>query len=78
MKFLHFATSWVRYRWWKFLGYKSLVPERVSDARFWECVECPHANDGECLKCGCLVQAKVMLASEKCPIGRWSSIKIKN
>jgi hypothetical protein len=77
VKFFHFAQAWVRHRWWKFRGYKALVSDKIAAERFRECLECPHFQDGECLICGCLVQGKVMLASESCPRGWWMAVKIK-
>ena len=29
------------------------------------------AGTGRCRKCGCSTQAKLRMASEKCPIGKW-------
>jgi hypothetical protein len=29
------------------------------------------ANTGRCQKCGCSTQAKLRMASEKCPVGKW-------
>lgn len=78
MRFLHFAWSWARFQYWRFRGWKVTVPQKVADYRFAEgCQLCPHQQDGECLLCGCLCQAKVILASEKCPRGFWDSVKIR-
>lgn len=77
MRFMHFAWSWLRHWYWKRRGWKALVPAKVAEERFRECLGgCPHFQDGECLLCGCLAQAKVLLASEKCPRGWWMAVKI--
>jgi hypothetical protein len=41
------------------------------------CKSCPEwdesgfVNTGRCKKCGCSTQAKLRMATEKCPIGKW-------
>jgi hypothetical protein len=76
VKFAHFAWSWLRYKYWKLRGWKLTVPQKIADQRFSECEACEHFQDGECQLCGCLAQAKVILASEKCPRGFWMTVKI--
>ena len=79
MRFWHFFTSWVKYQYWRAMGWRLTVPRKIADQRFSEgCQLCPYNEDGMCLKCGCLIQAKVILASESCPRKFWSSVKISS
>ena len=36
---------------------------------FWD--ESGFVNTGRCAKCGCSTQAKLRMATEKCPVGKW-------
>lgn len=64
------ATKWVG------SGLK-IVDESTMKSRLRACQECPHWNPngfggtGRCMKCGCSTWAKLRMATEKCPIGRW-------
>jgi hypothetical protein len=78
MRFIHFAEAWLKSRWWKIRGYRATVPAKIANRRFSECEACEHFEDGECLLCGCLAQAKVIMASESCPRGLWPSVKISS
>lgn len=40
--------------------------------RLKTCQPCEHRVGGKCLQCGCWVQIKARLPSEKCPEGKWS------
>lgn len=51
------------------------VTPAVRDERLDHCRRCVNHIKGNCRVCGCFVSAKVLLASEKCPIGRWSQTK---
>jgi hypothetical protein len=57
-------------------GFK-LVTDEQYDERTNICKSCefwnPKAfnNTGQCVKCGCSTKAKLKLATEKCPIGKW-------
>ena len=61
---------------WAGSGFK-IAPKEVFDQRLNECKVCPHwdsealANTGRCMVCGCSTVAKLRLATEKCPIGKW-------
>ncbi len=61
---------------WASSGFK-IAPKEVYDQRLNECKTCPHwdyealANTGRCKVCGCSTVAKLRLATEKCPIGKW-------
>lgn len=49
------------------------VESEIREARLAECKSCEHLfkPTNSCLKCGCFVQAKTWLKTEKCPIGKW-------
>ena len=57
-------------------GFTTVEPE-VLEQRLNICKSCdlwdPTAflNTGRCKKCGCSTQAKLRMATEKCPIGKW-------
>lgn len=54
-----------------------LVDEAQLDKRLFICSGCDlwdsagFGGTGRCSECGCSTQAKLRLASEKCPIGKW-------
>jgi hypothetical protein len=48
-----------------------LAPAPIADARKAICRSCHRNNGGRCDICGCPVAAKVKLAGETCPAGRW-------
>ena len=43
--------------------------ETCKGCEFWD--ESGFAKTGRCQKCGCSTQAKLRMATEKCPIGKW-------
>ena len=49
--------------------------ERASEEAIRErnriCHVCEHYRRGFCAKCGCLIVAKVRVASEVCPVKKW-------
>lgn len=46
--------------------------EQVRARRLAECDACPNVrSDWRCSQCGCYLPAKVKLATESCPVGRW-------
>jgi hypothetical protein len=61
---------------WAAAGFK-VVSQEQFDTRINECRICPHwdpdamRGTGKCRKCGCSTQAKLRLATAKCPIGKW-------
>lgn len=62
--------------WWTMRGYKVLASEEtVSDRRF-VCYHCPFYDEifDQCNKCGCAIEAKIRLNSEKSPDGRWGRV----
>jgi hypothetical protein len=57
-------------------GFQTADPEtfnaRLETCRgceFWD--ESGFVNTGRCQKCGCSTQAKLRMATEKCPISKW-------
>lgn len=53
------------------LGMDAATPEVIA-ARKEVCLACrPHYDFGVCSACGCYLAAKVKIASEKCPDGKW-------
>jgi hypothetical protein len=74
MIFLNFIGAFIRHRWAKLWGYDVMTPPGFMRRREETCNACPRFDEGICTACGCLVFAKIMLATEKCPEGRWNSI----
>lgn len=35
------------------------------------CVKCPKRHKRLCMMCGCYLREKTLVASEKCPLGKW-------
>jgi ribosomal protein L37E len=52
------------------------TPDTVA-ARRAICVACAqyHAEKKRCAKCGCKTSAKLRLAAESCPLGKWTAEK---
>lgn len=48
------------------------VPSSVKIDRLETCRPCEHRSLAMCTRCGCFIQAKIRVASESCPDGRWS------
>jgi hypothetical protein len=61
---------------WAGSGFNATDPETLA-SRMGTCKACDlwdaagMAGTGRCRKCGCSTQAKLRMASEKCPIGKW-------
>lgn len=59
-------------------GFTATPPEILA-AREATCRACPEweakalKNTGRCRKCGCSTWAKLRMASESCPLGKWSA-----
>lgn len=49
--------------------------EICKGCEFWE--GSGFAGTGRCKKCGCSTQAKLRMATEKCPIDKWGPIKVE-
>ena len=53
-------------------GEQVLAGEQQRMMRLAECSACPNVRDDwRCSRCGCYLPAKVKLATESCPVGRW-------
>jgi len=64
----NFATSMIK---WAQNGFK-LAPKSVQEERMIICSECEHYIDNRCSQCGCFLEgAKLTIANEKCPLGKW-------
>lgn len=46
----------------------------LSKQRLAICEACPHYNAGRCAVCGCYMAAKTMMATSKCPVGKWEAV----
>jgi len=64
-------------------GFATTSPETLS-VREATCRACPEwdaaalNNTGRCRKCGCSTWAKLRMATEKCPIGKWEAVDKTN
>lgn len=47
------------------------VPPEHAEAREQACRACPQYAEGQCRECTCFVSTKVLLRTERCPLGRW-------
>lgn len=72
--FLRFVGAYLRAKYAKWYGYEVIAPVDAQAQRNRICNICDFFQDGECQRCGCLVMAKTMMATEKCPINRWGRI----
>ena len=60
-------------------GFK-LAPECILQERLNLCKECDYwdvngfKKTGRCQKCGCSTWAKLRMATERCPIGKWEAV----
>ena len=52
-------------------GQQVAAADDVIAARRAACGACPDLQNGRCLRCGCYYSAKIRLATEKCPVGKW-------
>lgn len=61
---------------WTLSGFKK-TDELTLKTRLETCKDCEFWNSsgfggtGRCMKCGCSTWAKLRMATEKCPIGKW-------
>jgi hypothetical protein len=64
------ALSWVK-------GGFALTPAAQVEERMAICKPCNYydadgfGGSGRCLNCGCLIPAKIRLATERCPLSKW-------
>jgi hypothetical protein len=78
-KVFSYAASRVRIVYWKLRGWRIWTVEAEDEERWSKCFMCPHADfsEGVCGLCGCPLEAKLLLASERCPDKRWARVKVK-
>jgi len=55
---------------WRYVIFGEVVKHRKA-----VCQPCGSNLAGVCIKCGCLIAAKVHVASTNCPLGKWDSIE---
>lgn len=74
-----FIGAMIRMAWWKICGYQTLIGPGEQITRLEICGNCVFLDPdlGECTICGCDVDAKTILASERCPKNKWLRIKRK-
>jgi hypothetical protein len=77
LPFFRFAWEFLKIQWAKLLGYEMIAPSGVIEHRWGTCKRCSDFDGTQCLRCSCLVEAKVMLATSKCPKGLWPSIWLR-
>ena len=67
---------------WTSSGFAPTPPD-ILTAREATCRACPEwdaqalNNTGRCRKCGCSTWAKLRMATERCPIGKWEAVESK-
>jgi hypothetical protein len=63
-------------------GFATTPPEALA-TREATCRACPEWDaealnaTGRCRKCGCSTWAKLRMATERCPIGKWEAVESK-
>lgn len=75
--FWNFFKAWAVTTWARWHGYQILAPPAAVKRRDEICKGCDYYNDGICGACGCLLVAKSILSTEKCPKGKWGRIWIQ-
>lgn len=48
----------------------------VCKTRWAACTNCDYHDCGQCSMCGCFTGAKIRVASESCPIGKWLAVTV--
>lgn len=69
-----FLFAMLRTFWYKARGYEIVADEETVQVRLDTCHACPYNDDGQCVKCGCLILAKVFLNPEECPKHYWLKV----
>lgn len=78
MRFFSFLAAFAMSTWASLRGYKTLVSPELQKVRYRRCKRCICYQEGICTQCGCLIEAKILLATEKCPLGKWRRVWVKN
>jgi hypothetical protein len=79
-RFLQFQHSLLRFAK---RGFTTTSPEILAE-RAATCRACPEwdaaalNNTGRCRKCGCSTWAKLRMATERCPLGKWEAFDTTN
>lgn len=73
---LRFLASILRDLGWWVRGYRLLAPDYLVEARREACEACPFNDGDQCGQCGCILEAKIRLACEECPLKVWGPVKI--
>ena len=55
-------------------GEQVRVSPEERDRRWGLCMTCPNLVNDRCKLCGCHFRAKIELATERCPIGKWDRV----
>lgn len=74
-----FAKAMTRAAKAKLKGRKLLVPSDVEEKRLTFCeAPCQFLTDDglQCKRCTCFIMAKVVLATESCPVDKWGEWKL--
>lgn len=64
-------------------GFATTPPEILA-SREATCLECPEwdaaamNSTGRCRKCGCSTWAKLRMATERCPLGKWEAVSAED
>jgi hypothetical protein len=64
---------------WTASGFAATPPEALAERKA-TCRACPEwdaaalNNTGRCRKCGCSTWAKLRMATERCPLGKWEPV----
>lgn len=64
---LRYGRAFLR---WKAAG-SPIRPPEAQDAALAICRACPHFKGASCRLCGCRLRAKIAMATESCPVGKW-------
>jgi len=51
------------------------APHEAVQLRWAACLACDQHDAGRCITCGCFTGAKVRVANESCPIGKWVAVE---
>jgi hypothetical protein len=68
---------------WTASGFATTPPEALA-TREATCRACPEWDaaalnaTGRCRKCGCSTWAKLRMATERCPLGKWDAIEVSS
>jgi len=66
---------------WAGKGFQTATPDQLA-SRLAICKGCEFWNKsgfggtGSCIKCGCSTQAKLRMATSKCPIDKWGAVEV--